>query len=107
MEILPPALDQQTGFVLFLCILPLVAGGILGGFPRAWFGMEKYGKWKFEYGEKQKGGESVITVVNSWTSLSYWYVGVYAVKGGMERGWREVQNCGDIAPLWQFCIAGR
>ena len=96
----------MAGVLYFITVLPIAVGIVLHlQKPGFWSRLTRYYKWN-EYGEpKSRPGSAVITNWNSWTSLSYWYAGVYGIWHVLSAVDTPPTNCGDVEPVWLMAIS--
>ncbi len=86
--------------VACLVSLPIIGGLLLELYPgNVWIKMELYPRHSYEYGEVQRKNRSVKTRWNAWTSLSYYYAGIYCLTSG-------AHPCDSDGPFsWRIAIA--
>lgn len=86
-------------------MLPILAGATLHDKPHFFKGLPLYDK-QTEYGEAHRPKPSaVLTWFNSWSSLGYWYAGVFTLDDIVRRVLdRAPQNCPDAFPIWHVAL---
>ena len=70
------ALGLDVLLTLTVCALPIVGFGTLARAKGVWDRAETYSKPN-EYGEFKDWASSIRTPWNAWSSLAYYYAGVY------------------------------